>query len=257
MKIRLYTGNDTTFNRIVAGITLKDEKEPESGNMALHACMDPANVLANRRKLSSVLGSDLGLFVCPNQTHSSNFHKVTYSYRGRGAMDLHTAIPDVDALYTFEPNLVLCCFTSDCVPVIFYNNAVGLVGIIHSGWKGTVNEITLKLFQHLLINEDCNAVDFRVHIGPAISSEMFEVDSDVYSQFKKLGYADHCISYNDLTGKYHIDNQQTVKIQCQLAGIPAAQILMDSTCTYKSPDGFSYRRDSKCGRHMSFVFRSY
>ena len=30
MKIRLYTGNDTTSNRIVAGITLKDKKNQKA-----------------------------------------------------------------------------------------------------------------------------------------------------------------------------------------------------------------------------------
>lgn len=256
MKIHLYTSNDTAPSGIVAGITLKDEKEPESNNMALHACFDPAHVLANRRKLSSVLCCDPGLFVCSHQTHSSNFHKVTAADIGRGAFDPHTAIPDVDALYTFEPELVLCCFTADCVPVLFYNRVAGLVGVIHSGWKGTIKEITLKLFQHLIKYEHCNAADFYVQIGPAISSERFEVDCDVYWQFKNLGYADRCISYNAVTGKYHIDNQQTVKIQCELAGIPETQISIDSTCTYQSPGGFSYRRDPKCGRHMSFIFQS-
>ena len=55
---------------------------------------------------------------------------------------MDTAIPDTDALYTYEPNLVLCSFTADCVPVIFYNEVNGLIGVIHSGWQGTVKEIT-------------------------------------------------------------------------------------------------------------------
>ena len=257
MKIHLYTGKDTDSAGIVAGITLKYETEPENVNMALHACFDAKHVLANRRKLSAALGCDPGLFVCPNQTHSSNFHKVTSADMGRGSFDLHTGIPDVDALYTFEPNLVLCCFTADCVPVLFFNKAAGLVGVIHSGWKGTAKEITVKLFLHLMKHEHCKAEDFYVQIGPAISGEKFEVDSDVYLHFKNLGYAVDCISYNAQTNKYHIDNQQVVKIQCELVGIPKEQVLIDPTCTYQSPDGFSYRRNPKCGRHMSFIFRKY
>ena len=48
---------------------------------------------------------------------------------------------------------------------------------------------------------------------------------------------------------------QTVKQQCELAGIPAERITIDQTCTYVNPDGFSYRQDKQSGRHMSFVMR--
>lgn len=61
--------------------------------------------------------------------------------------------------------------------------------------------------------------------------------------------------YNDDTDKYHIDNQLTVKMQCKLAGIPAERIRIDWTCTYVDPDGFSYREDKRCGRHLGFVVK--
>lgn len=127
--------------------------------------------------------------------------------------------------------------------------------MIHSGWQGTVKEITLKLFKHLKQMEGCHPGDFHVQLGAALSQEKFEVDEDVYVKFKDLGYADDFIYYNSQTGKYHIDNQLTVKKQCELAGIPADQIKIDQTCTYLSPDGFSYRQNKKCGRHLTFVMR--
>ena len=168
---------------------------------------------------------------------------------------MDTAIADTDALYTYEPNLVLCSFTADCVPVIFYNEVNGLIGVIHSGWQGTVKEITSKLFEHLTQVEHCNPSDFHVQIGAALSQEKFEVDEDVYLKFKDLGYADDFMYYNDETHKYHIDNQLTVKKQCELAGIPAEQITIDRTCTYVDPDGFSYREDRQSGRHLSFIVK--
>lgn len=249
--MKLYLNNE----QFLAGMTMKDESEPEKNNMALHVCESPDHVLANRRKLASSLNCDLKAFVCANQTHSSNFHKATSADKGRGAERLDTAIPDTDALYTYEPNLLLCSFTADCVPVIFYNEMEGLIGVIHSGWQGTVKEITLKLFQHLIEMEQCEPKDFQIQIGAALSQEKFEVDEDVYVKFKSLGYADDFIYFNAQTRKYHIDNQLTVKKQCELAGIPAERIGIDRTCTFMSAEGFSYRQDKKCGRHMSFVMR--
>ena len=109
----------------------------------------------------------------------------------------------------------------------------GLIGVIHSGWQGTVKEITTKLFDHLIHVEQCDPTDLHVHIGAALSQEKFEVDEDVYVKFKDLGYADEFMYFNDESHKYHIDNQLTVKKQLELAGIRAEQIAIDETCTYQ------------------------
>ena len=61
--------------------------------------------------------------------------------------------------------------------------------------------------------------------------------------------------FNDQTNKYHIDNQLTVKKQLELSGIPVEQITIDQTCTFQDPNGFSYREDKQCGRHLSFIVR--
>ncbi len=251
MHTTIYLNNE----KFISGTTMKDNSEPEHNNMALHACENPELILANREKLAATLQCKLSDFVCANQTHSANFHKVTLADKGRGADRTDTAIVDTDALYTYEPNLVLSSFTADCVPVIFHNENTGLIGVIHSGWQGTIKEITWKLFEHLKHQEQCDLRDVHVQIGAALSQEKFEVDEDVYLKFKALAYADEFMYYNKESNKYHIDNQQTVKRQCELAGIPASHIKIDPTCTFVSPDGFSYRQDKKSGRHLSFIIR--
>lgn len=251
MGTNIYFDNE----RFIAGITLKDKTKCEENNMALHVCENVNQVLENRKKLADSLKCGLNSFVCANQTHSANIHHVTIQDIGRGAESTENAIPDTDALYTYESNVLLCTFTADCVPVIFYNEATNLIGVIHSGWQGTVKEITLKVFEHLKQVENCDPKDLKVHLGRALSQEKFEVDEDVYVKFKDLKYADEFMYYKNETGKYHIDNQQTVKRQCEQAGIPSENITIDQTCTFLSPDSFSYRQDKKTGRHLSFIMR--
>lgn len=251
MNIKKYLSNE----HYDSGITLKDAKAWEENNMALHICEEPDHIVENRKRLANQLHCHLDDFICANQTHSANFHKVTLSDRGRGAESLDTAIPDTDALYTFERGLLLCSFTADCVPVLFFNEKNGLVGVIHSGWQGTVKEITRKLFEHLKQQEQCNPADFHVQIGPALSQEKFEVDDDVYQKFKNLGYAADFMYLKKETGKYHIDNQLTVQKQCELAGIPLEHISIDRTCTFLSEEGFSFREDRGTGRHLSYIMR--
>ncbi|MDN7245421.1 peptidoglycan editing factor PgeF [Planococcus shenhongbingii] len=251
MKTTMYIDNE----KFVAGMTMKDTAEFEMNNMALHVCNNSEKIVENRKKLAASLGLELEDFVCSCQTHSANFHRVTAADKGCGSVRQDAAIPDTDALYTYEPNVLLSSFSADCVPVLFFNEKNGLVGAVHSGWQGTIKEITLKLFEHLKQAEQCSPTDFHVQLGAALSQERFEVDEDVYSKFKDLGYAEDLMYYNEATGKYHIDNQLTVKRQCELAGIPPEQINIDRTCTFESPDGFSYRQDKKSGRHLSFIMK--
>lgn len=251
MKTKFFMQTDS----VVAGMTLKDETEKEQNNMALHACENKEHILENRQKLANLLNCNLDHWVCPNQTHSANFHKVTKDDFGKGAKDVETSILNTDTLYTYEPNVLLCSFHADCVPVVFYHKSTGVIGAIHSGWKGTVQEITYKVLTHLIENEHCQPEDFVIHIGPAISQDMFEVDEDVYIQFKQLGYADEFIEYRPERNKYHINNQLTVKKQCMLAGISENCIHVDPTCTYQHEEYFSYRQDKKAGRHLTFIMK--
>lgn len=240
---------------LVAGVTMKDPACPGNNNMALHAGADTESTLENRRKLAAFLDCGLDDFVCARQTHSTNFHKATSADRGRGSVTMDDAVSNTDALYTFEPGLLLCCFTADCVPVILYDETAGLIGVVHSGWAGTAGEIAPKVLSHLIQSERCSKNDIYVAIGPAISREKFEVDQDVCDRFKALGYDNEFICYNELTHKYHIDLQLVVKRQCELQGILPSHISVDRTCTYTSSEGFSWRRDKNCGRHMSFIIR--
>lgn len=251
MKKKLYVNDE----QLIMGMTLKNATQLEHNNMALHACIDPVSIIKNREELAISLHCVLEDFICANQTHSANFQQVTTADKGRGAHHITSAIVNTDALYTYDANLLLCSFTADCVPVFFYNEVTGLIGVIHSGWQGTVKEITKNVFEHLQQVDQCDLAQIHVQIGAALSQEKFEVDEDVAAKFRTLGYANDFIDYNDQTKKYHIDNQRTVKRQCELAGIPTAQITIDQTCTYSSPDGFSYRKDKKAGRHLNFIMR--
>lgn len=240
---------------IMAGTTVKERDLPVQNSMALHTGHDPKAVLQNRLALADLLEEPLDHFVCADQTHSDHFYRVETIDRGCGAVSLAHAIDDTDALYTYEPNIVLTSFTADCVPVLFYHEDNGLIGAIHSGWQGTVKEITKKLFVHLKEEEQCDLSKVHVQLGMALSQEKFEVDEDVYTRFKQLGYADEWMYFKEETGKYHIDNQGVVQKQCELAGIPADQITVDRTCTFLDEEGFSHRQDRNAGRHVSVIVR--
>ncbi len=238
---------------LLAGMTLKNPNKKEENNMAFHTAKDPRTVLENRQALAQSLGIPLTSFVFAQQTHSDHFYEVKKEDQGRGALEETTAIPDTDALYTKEKNLVLTVCTADCVPVFFYNERAKIIGIIHSGWSGTVKEITPKTLDYIRQKEAVRMEDFSIVIGSALCQEHFEVDRDVYELFSSLGYADPFITYKAKRKKFHIDNQQVIKEQCRRIGILEEKIQIDTSCTFSSPTGFSYRQDRQAGRHLSFI----
>ncbi|GEK33702.1 peptidoglycan editing factor PgeF [Kurthia sibirica] len=251
MTTKLYIDHDF----IQAGITLKNEQIPDNNNMALHCCDLPQEVLMNRQRLAKSLQIDLQQLVVANQTHSATIYKVVDTDKGRGALSVKDAIADTDALYTFEKNIMLGIFTADCVPVIFHEPSRGLIGVIHSGWQGTIQEISSAVMHHLITIEQIDPQLLHVHLGRALSQDKFEVDYDVFEKFEALGYAEPFMYYKEETDKYHIDNQLVVKRQFERAGVPSTQITVDATCTFLHDDGFSYRQNRADGRHMTFIRR--
>ncbi len=238
---------------IVAGVTLKNNEKPSQFSMSLHTGHVRRDVIQNRKTLAETIGYLLDDFVFAQQTHSANIHKVTAQDKGRGTRLLDDAIYDVDALYTTESNIVLVTMVADCVPIIFYNEKAKIVGVIHSGWQGTVKEIVPKTFETIVHHEKVAIEDFHLYVGFSISQEKFEVDRDVYELFNALGYANDAITYREETNKWHIDTKRVIQRQIEFLGIPSRNVTFDTTCTFLSNDSFSYREEKSCGRHAAFI----
>lgn len=252
MKSQFY---DTPEN-ITAGTTLKDPNQALNGNLALHTGEDATQVVANRQTLADALQVDADQFVFANQTHSKKAYRVKAGDRGRGSLSSEDAVDDVDALYTYESDVVVGVFTADCVPVIFYDEDIGLIGAIHSGWKGTVQDIVSATFAQIKNeNPDIYMGNIKVILGPSIAQKSFEADKDVADQFKALGYADDFVQWNDGRGKYLVDNQATVAEQLKRVGILADNIRLSDQDTLAMVDGFSYRLDKTPGRYFNFITR--
>lgn len=250
MKEHLY---DTPAN-IIAGITLRDINLPLEGSMALHTGQKKVEVIQNRKLFAAQHGIRLNQLVFANQTHSINTAIVKKSDAGRGTLSIADAFQETDALITFENDIMLTCLTADCVPVLFWSVQSHLIGAIHSGWRGTVAEITVKTFN--LIKENYPDIDFNtihVQLGPALTQYNFEVDKDVAQQFEDLGYAEKWIKHSPGTQKYYIDNQAVIAEQCRRSGIDVMNIIINPTCTMEDELGFSYRESKTAGRHVNFI----
>lgn len=241
---------------IIAGTTLRDIHRAENNDMALHTGHDKHAVIENRKTLSRQLGIGLNQWVFAQQTHSDHLYEVKKADAGRGTLIYEDGIADCDALYTHEAGIALGVFHADCVPVLLYDPITQIICAIHSGWQGTVKEITSKCVHHLVQKEGIDPVNLHAYIGPAIALHSFEVGMDVVEKVKAMSFdtSSYIIGHNQ--EKAYVDNKGLNANMLINAGVLKEHIRINPNDTFMKNDSlFSYRRDHDCGRHLSFIIR--
>ncbi len=153
-------------------------------------------------------------------------------YNGGGVLFL-----DSDGAITDQKDVLLTTLHADCIPLFFYDPMKEVIGMVHSGWKGTVKEIGRVTVEKLEEAYGCDPADLLVHIGPGISECCFEVDEDVYKMFKNPKYEKRGI-------KYYIDLKHYNKRMLMNAGVKEENITVSEHCTCCETLLFeSFRRD--------------
>ncbi len=224
-------------------------------NMAFQVGDDRDNVIKNREELSLMIHRPIESFVFSKQVHGVNSIKVDSSFKGRGLMSYEDGINDTDALYTKEHGIALCCFFADCTPVYFSDTVSGIIGIIHSGWQGTVSDITEHVIEKLVIEEGVDPSNLKFVIGPSIKKESFEVSEDVYNKFLNSKYIKEDMIRIKSSGKWLIDTDAYNKNLLISNGVKEENIFISDIDTYKEDNLFSYRRDNTTGRMLGVIYK--
>lgn len=241
-------------NNVIAGTTLRDATRREDNDMALHTGGDHDAIIENREALSKELGIQPNQWVYSQQTHSDHIYKVTAKDAGRGFYTFEDGIPDCDALYTREKNIAIGVFHADCVPILLYDPITELIAAIHSGWQGTVKEITKKTLQLLIEEEHVDPANILAYIGPAISYRSFEVGRDVVDQVRAMSFDTTPYIHYLQNDKALVNNKGLNRQMLMELGVPANNISTNRSDTFmKNESLFSYRRNHNCGRHLSFI----
>ncbi len=225
----------------------------EAGNMAYQAYGE--NVLENRQNVADTLDIDIEKFIFARQCHSSQIAKVSSLEAGRGVYSFEDGIGDVDGLYTFDNDVILCAFYADCTPVYIMSEKHNLSCVVHAGWQGTVKAITYKTieqFKQLGIDPE----DLDVVIGPSISYQNFEVEKDVIELIEKLEMIETNLCYTQINDiKYKADVKLINKLQAIAAGVPEVNVYTSQICTVDDENLFSYRQKNETGRMIACIFK--
>ena len=184
--------------------------------------------------------------VMVKQVHSPDAIAVT-----KGFSD--SALPEADAMATATPGFALAIVTADCAPILLADEAGGVIGAAHAGWRGAQGGVVEAVIARM---EALGAQRERIAaaIGPSIAQESYEVGADMRANFDA---DDHRFFEATGPGKWHFDLEGFVAARLSAAGV-------DSICplemdTYTSARRFhSYRRsvhrgEPTTGRQVSLI----
>ncbi len=195
------------------------------------------NVIENFKIISDVVGVDFESLVLTDQVHGSTVREVTPADRGKG-LTVESDISQVDAFVTNCAGVTLVTFHADCIPVFFLDPVKKAIGLAHSGWKGTYENISKNVVEKMKTLYGTNPKDLICAVGPSIMTCHFEVGDDVADMFGKC-YGKEFIKQYD---KPHIDLTAIVEKQLRSCGVES--IVQSEICTYCQRDVFySYRGD--------------
>ena len=102
------------------------------------------------------------------QTHGSEVAVVD-----RGSPE---KTPGVDSLITNDPEVVLGIYVADCCAIYFVDPVRTVIGIAHSGRKGTEQNIAGMTLERLVTGFGSAPGDLVVQLSPCVRPPFYEVD---------------------------------------------------------------------------------
>ena len=211
-----------------------------SWNFGARSLDTEENIRRNYEILAEVLGVSTDQMVTSAQTHTTNIRVVTAADGGVGIMP-NPSFQDVDGLVTNEKNLAIITGHADCNPVYFYDPVKQVIGLAHSGWKGTLGGISEKMAVLMAETYGCEPADILAGIGPALCQDCFEVDQDVADRFFERNEDYRRFAYEKGI-KTYIDLPQIIRYDLLAAGLLDEHIFDMGLCTKENTDLFFSHR---------------
>jgi len=214
----------------------------------------PEHVLLNRAAISGCMGHSELVFA--NQVHgtgiihhcgSSPSGKVSVQAPPPGGGKLGRGKSESgDALITDAPANSLVIQTADCQAVLIYDPVQKAVANIHSGWRGSIQNIIGLTVQAMIKEFDSDPKNLLAGIGPSLGpccAEFIHYRTEIPKAFWPYKNASDCIDFWAMS-----------KDQLTDTGIPRNNIVSSNLCTRCRTDlFFSYRKEKSTGRFAAVI----
>jgi len=189
--------------------------------------------LQNYKKICEELDVNYINLIRPNQFHTDEV-KIVNEKINEYLPDFNVKeYENCDGLITNKKDKLLVTTNADCILFIFYDPIKKVIANVHSGWKGTLQEISVKTVEKMRNEYDCNPQDVICCICPSIRKCHFEVDEDVknmfWNKFNTLKEIDKIIEPKG--DKWYIDTVLINKVILQQVGLQEKNIIDSGICS--------------------------
>lgn len=217
------------------------------------------------KKLCNSIGENYINIIQANQNHTDCIKKVCRKINNDKPDFSLTEEKIEDGLITDKKNLILATTNADCILLIFFDPIKKVIANIHSGWRGTLQRISVKAIQKMINEYECKPQDIICCICPSIRKCHFEVEKDVKDMFeneiqdlensefidaeenvKKDIHINDIIEEKIENSKWNIDTVLINKIILQKVGLKPENIIDSGICSVCNSDiVHSYRIEKK------------
>jgi len=147
-----------------------------------------------------------------------------------------------DGIFTDNPEVTLLMRFADCVPLVYYDPTKCVVGLVHAGWQGTLQQVAAEGVRLMQEKYDSNPKDLIVGIGPSICGQCYQVREDVYQQYLHAFGPDAEAFFNRHENGLYLDLWAANTYTLKQAGV--RQIENANLCTAEHVDEwYSYRKE--------------
>ncbi len=147
-----------------------------------------------------------------------------------------------DAIFTNNPDITLFMRFADCVPILIFDPIKKVAGIIHAGWRGTVNNIVGKSIQTIINNYDCDPKDLIAGIGPSIGPDHYIVGEEVSEQVEENFETYSKNLLETIGGKIHFNLWLANQYLLQKQGVKSIECSRICTACH-TEDWYSHRAE--------------
>ena len=183
----------------------------------------------NYLHLCQAIGADYDRLVYTNQLHTDRVESV------EEVKDLDKEPLGVDGLCTKTKGISIATVNAHCILLLFYDPVKNVIGNVHSGWKGTLQRISIKTVEKMIKDYGCEPKDIICCINPSIRKCHFEVEKDVKDlfekEFKDINNLDDIIEETTTNEKWHIDTVLINRILLKRLGLLEENIIDCNLCS--------------------------
>ena len=192
------------------------------------------------KKLADSIGIDYINIAKPNQAHTKNIKAVEKKVK-KDEPDFNLQeYAEIDGLVTNTKNIALATTNADCILLLFFDPVKKVIANVHSGWRGTLQRISIEAVNKMKNDYGCNSSDIICCICPSIRKCHFKVHKDVqepfYNEFKDLKEIDEIIVPVDGEDRWSIDTVKINEIILEQAGLKKENIIDCGICSVCNSD---------------------